>query len=303
VIDAPSGIGRTGGTGRTSRGAPGGGVLGLGLEPLGRPPRGVRLVDLATPAEDARALVSEILETNLERSAALGAERGRRRPLAAGGAEHVAAGVWHRRALCPDLLWQRHRAQVSSPVVRRVNVVGTSGSGKSTVGAELARRMGVPFVEIDALAWLPGWEPRDPDALREAVGQAVAGDAWVVDGNYGVARDLVWARADTVVWLDLSLPLVLWRVTARTARRAARREVLWGTNRESLRTALSRGSIIWYALTNFRSRRLEYANLLAAHPELSAVRLRSPGDVRRFLESVRPVLSPEPSSTAEVDAG
>jgi hypothetical protein len=125
----------------------------------------------------------------------------------------------------------------------------------------------------------------------------------VVDGNYGVVRDVVWARVDTVVWLDISLPLVLWRVTARTARRAARREVLWGTNRESLRTALSRGSIIWYALTNFRSRRLEYANLLAAHPELSAVRLRSPGDVRRFLESVRPVLSPEPSSTAEVDAG
>jgi adenylate kinase family enzyme len=183
--------------------------------------------------------------------------------------------------------------------VRRVNVVGTSGSGKSTVGAELARRLGVPFVEIDALAWLPGWEPRDPDALREAVAQTVAGDAWVVDGNYGLTRDLVWARADTVVWLDLPLSLVIWRVTARTVRRAARREVLWGTNHESVRAAFSRGSIVWYAVTTYRARRREYATLLPAHPELSTIRLRSRNEVRRFLDSVGPQPGADAGSTTE----
>ena len=178
--------------------------------------------------------------------------------------------------------------------MRRVNVVGTSGSGKSTVGAELARRLGVPFVEIDSLAWLPEWEPRDPDGLREAVAGAVAGDAWVVDGNYGITRDLVWARADTVVWLDLPFSLVIWRVAARTVRRAAHREVLWGTNRESVRMAIGRGSIIWYAVTTFRPRRLEYATLLPAHPELTAIRLRSRGEVRRFLDAVGPPPSADP---------
>ena len=120
------------------------------------------------------------------------------------------------------------------------------------------------------------------------VGRAVAGDAWVVDGNYGITRDLVWARADTVVWLDLPFSLVVWRVATRTVRRAAHREALWGTNRERVRMALGRGSIIWYAVTTYRPRRLEYATLLPAHPELTAIRLRSRGEIRQFLANVGP---------------
>jgi adenylate kinase family enzyme len=176
-----------------------------------------------------------------------------------------------------------------------VNVVGTSGSGKTTFGRELARRLGVPHVELDALSWEANWVSAPPDVLRERVRVAVAAHEWVVDGNYSATRDLVWARADTVVWLDLSFPLVMWRVIVRTLRRGLRGEVLWSGNRENLRMALSRESIILWALTTYWRRRRDYPRLFQAYPDVRFVRLRSPAQARRFLEAI-PSPAPVPAS-------
>ncbi len=183
--------------------------------------------------------------------------------------------------------------------MRRVNVVGTSGSGKSTVGAALARQMDVPYVEIDALAWLPGWVQLEVDALRTLVATAVAGEAWVVDGNYSATRDLVWTRADTVVWLDLPFHQVMWRVVRRTLSRARAREVLWGTNQESLRMAIGRDSVIWWALTTYRRRRREYPVLFAQYPELRVIRLRSDAETRQFLAAMDAIPPPDPALPTE----
>src|SRR4051794_37995613 len=103
--------------------------------------------------------------------------------------------------------------------MRRVVVVGTSGSGKTTLAATLARRLCVPHVELDALHWGPHWTAVDPADFRARVAAAVAGPAWVCDGNYSPVRDLVWARADTLVWLDYPMGLVFRRVLFRTLRR------------------------------------------------------------------------------------
>src|SRR5437016_1896693 len=80
----------------------------------------------------------------------------------------------------------------------RIVVIGTSGSGKTTQARHLSERLGIPHVELDALHWVPGWTEAPTDALRERVTEALAGDAWLVDGNYSVVRDIVWPRADTV---------------------------------------------------------------------------------------------------------
>jgi adenylate kinase family enzyme len=92
---------------------------------------------------------------------------------------------------------------VSEVGVRRVSVVGNSGSGKTRLGRMLAERLGVPFVELDAIFHQAGWQPLPPEEFRARVEAAAAGDGWVIDGNYSTVRDLVWARADTVVWFDL----------------------------------------------------------------------------------------------------
>lgn len=153
------------------------------------------------------------------------------------------------------------------PFPPRVSVVGTSGSGKTTFAQKLAERLAVPHIELDALHWLPDWQEAPLDELRDAVEQATAGDAWVVDGNYSKVRDIVWRRANTVIWLDYPLPVILRRLIVRTVRRSVKQEELWNGNRESLGTALfSRDSIVLWALKTYQRRRCEYP-VLFAQPE------------------------------------
>jgi adenylate kinase family enzyme len=170
----------------------------------------------------------------------------------------------------------------------RVHVVGTSGAGKTWLARELARRMNAPHVEIDELFWQPDWTETPRDVLRERLAAALAAPRWVVDGNYGSARDIVWARADTVLWLDYPLPIVMARVLRRTVRRLARREVLWAGNRESLRRTFSRDSILLWTLTTFARRRREFVDLARTERRLTVVRLRSPRAAARWLASAQP---------------
>jgi adenylate kinase family enzyme len=167
--------------------------------------------------------------------------------------------------------------------------VGTSGSGKTTMAARLAEGLGLPHVELDAIHWGPGWTPLPVEEFRRRTAEALAGEAWTTDGNYSRVRDVVWSRADTLVWLDYALPIVLWRVIWRTLLRVVRREELWGGNRENLRASfLSRDSIILWALKTYHRRRREYPILLRRpeYDHLQVVHLRSPRQARRWLGEV-----------------
>jgi adenylate kinase family enzyme len=179
----------------------------------------------------------------------------------------------------------------SSFPYRRINVVGTTASGKTTFARTLAARLGVPHVELDALHWEADWREAPDDVMRQRVRDAVTGDAWVVDGNYTAIRDLVWERAEAVIWLDFRLPTILWRYGTRTGRRIRSQEELWaGTgNRETLSMhLLQRDSLLWWILSTYRRRRRDYPRLLASHPQLAAVRMRSPRAADRWLAEVRP---------------
>ncbi len=172
--------------------------------------------------------------------------------------------------------------------LRRIHVVGTSGSGKTTLAQRLACRLDIPHVELDALHWGPDWTPAPLELFRERTAQALSGEAWTTDGNYSRVRDIVWGRADTVVWLNFPLFLVMWRVTWRTLRRSITRQELWSGNRESLREAFFGDSIILYALRTHRRRKQQYPELFgqSAYRHLCVVELRSPREVRRWLRGV-----------------
>jgi adenylate kinase family enzyme len=127
----------------------------------------------------------------------------------------------------------QERAQVRQrPQIQRVSLVGPPGCGKTTAGRQLAASLDVRFVELDSMFHQPGWAELCRDDFRQRVGEALTAPGWVVDGNYSAVRDLVWDRADTVVWLDLPRWLVMRRVILRTVRRAVTRERLWNGNRE-----------------------------------------------------------------------
>jgi adenylate kinase family enzyme len=173
--------------------------------------------------------------------------------------------------------------------VRRVSVVGNTGSGKTTLARILANRLGVPHVELDAIFHQPDWTPLPTDAFRKAVTDAVAGDGWVVDGNYSSVRDMVWDRADTVVWLDLPRYSVMRQVIARTVRRMITREELWNGNRERWRNLIDGDeSIIAWAWTHHAAYHHRYAaaasDLACAH--LRFVRLASRAEMDQFLRSL-----------------
>ena len=167
--------------------------------------------------------------------------------------------------------------------MRRVSIQATaSACGKTTLGRKLARRLDVPFVELDALHHGPGWTEATAGELRAKVEPLVAQPGWVIDGGYwGKLGDLVLANADVVVWLDLPLRVWLPRLVRRTVGRAIRREELWNGNRESIRNAFfSRDSLILYALLNQRRHLREYPARLAPY---AVVRLRSQREVDAWL--------------------
>jgi adenylate kinase family enzyme len=122
--------------------------------------------------------------------------------------------------------------------VRRISVVGNSGSGKTTLARALATELGVPHLELDSIHHLPNWQPLDRTVFRNQVDKFIQAPGWVVDGNYSAVRDLVWSRADTVIWLDLPRRRVMRQVIWRTLRRMATKAELWNGNRERWRNLL-----------------------------------------------------------------
>jgi hypothetical protein len=170
----------------------------------------------------------------------------------------------------------------------RINVVGTSCSGKTTLARDLARRLGLPYVELDALFWGRDWTPVPDELFRARVADAVDGEQWVIDGGYAPVRDLTWGRVDTVVWLDYPMPLVLARWARRTLTRIRSREEFWpGTgNRESVSNALRPNGLLWWILRTHHRRRRSMAAGLAARPDIAAVRLHSPVEAGRWLRSI-----------------
>ncbi|MDQ1467470.1 MAG: hypothetical protein QOH10_1885 [Actinomycetota bacterium] len=171
--------------------------------------------------------------------------------------------------------------------VRKVAVMASaSGNGKTTLGRELARRLGVPFVEMDALVHGPGWVETPTEELRARVEPIVASDGWVIDGPYrGKLGDLVLDAADVVVWLDLPIRVWMPRLIRRTGRRILGREELWNGNKETLASALwGRDSLVMFAVRSHFRRRRQYPEALA---KWQVVRLRSPKEVERFLADTR----------------
>jgi adenylate kinase family enzyme len=174
--------------------------------------------------------------------------------------------------------------------LRRVNIKGTSGSGKTTFAQELARRLGVPYVELDALHHGPNWsEPTDEEfraRVREAMDAAPRG--WVIDGNYeSKLGDTVIGEAETIVWLDLPLRLKLGRLWRRTSDRIRDDVELWNGNKENWRNAFwGRESLFAWMLRTHVSQRREWPRRYGADPRF--VRLRSDAEARVWLELQKP---------------
>jgi adenylate kinase family enzyme len=171
---------------------------------------------------------------------------------------------------------------------RRINVRGTSGVGKSTFSAEIARRLGIPHIELDALYHGPNWSEPTPEVFRARVRTTMEGhpEGWVIDGSYdSKLRETVVAEADTIVWLDLPLRTTFFRLWNRTMHRIRNKTELWNGNRETWRDQFaSRQSIFVWTLRSHLKHRRDWPSRFASDPRL--VRLRSDAEVSRWLNAL-----------------
>lgn len=181
---------------------------------------------------------------------------------------------------------------LGSAPVQRISMVGISGSGKSTLGRELTRILGLPHTELDSVFHQAGWVQLSDEEFRRQVAIAVAQPRWVLDGNYhDKVQPIIWARADTVIWVDMPRRIVMRRVIARTLHRVAGRVELWNGNRERWRQLLNRDkeeNVILWAWHMHGPQRERYTAAMAdpANGHLRFIRLRRPAAVRRFLREL-----------------
>jgi len=175
-------------------------------------------------------------------------------------------------------------------MLSRIMIVGTSGAGKTTLARTLSKRLSLHDIELDALFWNPHWQESSLEDFRKKITSEIeAHERFVIHGNYSKVRDLTWSKCDTLIWLDYSKPVVMWRVIKRSILRIITREKLWSDNRESFyKTFFSKDSIIRWSWTTFDSRKKQNAEWLAApeNAHLKVLHFTSPQQTSQWLDTL-----------------
>lgn len=194
-----------------------------------------------------------------------------------------------------ELITERSRLylmmqKINPNAFKRILLVGSSNSGKSTLALFLHQTLHLPLVEIDELAWQPEWQMITTEALRLKIQGVVQQPAWILVGNYGSTQDLSWPEAELVIWLDLPHYVVVWRSIVRSIQRTLRQTPVCNGNYESFRRSfLQRDSIILWVWNHYHTIQQHYEAKTQSSIQEGPVilRLKTRQEVRCFQEHVR----------------
>ncbi|MFC1853600.1 adenylate kinase [candidate division CSSED10-310 bacterium] len=173
---------------------------------------------------------------------------------------------------------------------KRLIVVGTSCSGKTTLAGSIARIFEIKHIELDALFWRPNWTETPADEFKFKVAQAIQRKSWVADGNYSPVRDMIWTRAQTLIWLNYSFTKIFSQALYRTLKRALTAEKLFSGNRESIRQSFfSSDSILLWVIKTYARRKREYPLLFKElkYAHLKVIELHNQKQTDALLASYR----------------
>ena len=167
--------------------------------------------------------------------------------------------------------------------MRRILVIGSGGSGKTTVASEIASRTGLPLIHLDQLFWRPGWDPTPDDEWDQVIDRLIAQEGWVMDGNYGRTLPQRIAAADAIVFLDVPRLVCTWRILKRRFKHVggSRPDVAPGCPEQ-----VNWEFVHWVWTYPSRRRPGILEKLDAVMHEKRVFILRSETDVRRFLREL-----------------
>ena len=181
--------------------------------------------------------------------------------------------------------------------MKRIVVLGATGSGKTMLGKTLSEKLKMPAIDLDEIHWLPGWQERDHTEARRMIDEATQKPEWVISGNYKKFQDIFWPRADVMIWLDYPFYFVFMRLLNRSLRRVVGRQAICNGNYETWKKLFSKDSIIVWLFKSYWRRKKEFGDIFShpeQYPHWKLVRLKSAEETETWLNAA--VLK-EPSLT------
>lgn len=175
--------------------------------------------------------------------------------------------------------------------MKRINVIGSSGSGKSTFSRKLSEKINYPYLEMDSMFWQSNWVESSNEEFFTKLTEQTSQPTWVLDGNYNRTASIKWAEVDTIIWIDYSFSRTVYQAIKRAIIRSITKKELWeGTgNVESIRKSFfSKQSIILWTLNTYKKNRIRYQKLFKDpnYQHINFIRITNPKMAKNFIKKL-----------------
>jgi len=170
----------------------------------------------------------------------------------------------------------------------KILIIGTSCVGKSTMAKKISEKLPVQYIDLDDLYWLPNWQVQDEKTFISDVSKICQKDNWVISGNYSKVQPLLIEATDHIIWLDYSMPRILFNFFKRTSLRFILKTKCCNGNQETLKDSIfSKNSLLMWILTTHKKRTQHYNNLYSSKQgEINLHRFTTQKAAKKYLKGL-----------------
>ena len=169
-----------------------------------------------------------------------------------------------------------------------ITIVGSTCSGKTTLAKHFSRFLKIPHIELDAIYWGPNWTAKPFPKFREIVEEITTRDSWIVEGNYMSVQDIVLSKAELVIWLNYSFPVVFYRALSRTVRRMITQEEIFSGNKEKFfEQFFTKDSLLYWVIKTYKKKKdnMKFIFDNDIYSNAKKIELTKTREIREFLNS------------------